>query len=95
VTADQVRAEWSGSGGRIVGLICHVIDETANRWMVVQQTNVYGFAKPGSLDEILRGSLGEGAAWPTRLGTLNAGSREYVDTAAALAARYRRVYGGG
>jgi hypothetical protein len=30
-----------------------------------------------------------------RLGTLNAGSREYADTAAALTARYQRIYGGG
>lgn len=42
----------------------------------------------------LRQELEEARRDRYRLGTLNAGSREYVDTAAALAARYRKVYGG-
>ena len=42
----------------------------------------------------LRQELEEARRDRYRLGTLNAGSREYADTAAALAARYQRIYGG-
>jgi len=43
----------------------------------------------------LRQELAEARRDRFRLGTLNAGSPEYADTAAALAARYQRIYGAG
>jgi hypothetical protein len=42
----------------------------------------------------LRRELAQARSDRFRLVTMNQGSREYADTAAALAARYQRIYGG-
>jgi len=54
-TADQLLSKWSGPGRKIIGMICHVItpaiDEGVGLWMMVQQTNVHGFAGRGTFDD--------------------------------------------